>query len=259
MRCPDCGLDQPDGHRFCEDCGARLGAASPQASCQQCAGAISEDGFCAECGIESPPANIHVEIAVSPTLAGVSDRGPRSSRNEDAFAVATTVAGDIVVVCDGVSCSQMPDVASQAAAACVRTSLLAALTVGVADARTTMTAALMAAHEAVAAISHQKNSDTHPPETTVVAVLRQDRCVTVGWLGDSRAYYVTPVTARALTTDHSWLQEEVAAGRLTHDEAMRSRHAHAITRTLGGPDTPDPPEVRAFGRGAGLNVPGSSA
>jgi len=43
----------------------------------------------------------------------------------------------------------------------------------------------------------------------------------------------------------------VAAGRLTHDEAMRSRNAHAITRTLGGPDGPDPPEVRAFDLPAG--------
>ncbi len=69
MRCLGCGLDQPAGNRFCEDCGARMPTASASAAngpCPQC-GAGPEvadaDGFCSRCGYERPrPAASRVEV-----------------------------------------------------------------------------------------------------------------------------------------------------------------------------------------------------
>ena len=67
--------------------------------------------------INVPPASDHAEVDLG-TAAGVTDRGLRHSRNEDAmaFATAETAAGPVAVavVCDGVSTSPRSDEASLA-------------------------------------------------------------------------------------------------------------------------------------------------
>jgi PPM family protein phosphatase len=65
--------------------------------------------------------------------------------------------------------------------------------------------------------------------------------ITVGWVGDSRAYWLGEGgAARLLTTDHSWAVQMVAAGVLDEAAAMRDPRAHAITRWLGAGETPEP-------------------
>src|SRR5579884_1012339 len=128
MRCPACGCEQPDENRFCEDCGARLGAAPPGPACPQCGAgpdAVDADGFCTRCGHERvAPAGDYVEVVVSPRLAGVSDRGNVHPHNEDALALASDPAGDVLVVCDGVSSSQNAAGAAKAAAEAACAALL---------------------------------------------------------------------------------------------------------------------------------------
>jgi serine/threonine protein phosphatase PrpC len=246
MRCPACDCDQPAGNRFCEDCGARLDrpAADPVA-CSQCgAGAVGPDGFCGNCGLHRSDGR--TEEAASPALAGASDRGKRHATNEDAVALMSDPAGDVLVVCDGVSSSQTPAAAARTGCAAARDFLLAALHRGITDDTGTLAAALSAAHDAVAALPFNPSVDADPPEATIVAAVRRGRRVAVGWLGDSRAYYVTPEVARQLTADHSWLREEIEAGEITAEEGLRSPLAHAVTRTLGGPEGRDEPEARAF-------------
>jgi hypothetical protein len=116
MRCLQCGLEQPSGHRFCEECGARLTAA---------------DGFCSRCGFEHGGAGRgRVELAPAAHLAGVSDPGAVRDHNEDFLALAADPGGDMLVVCDGVSNSQHPDVAAAAAASAACDALRAALRAG---------------------------------------------------------------------------------------------------------------------------------
>ena len=68
--------------------------------------------------INMPPTSDHAEVDLGPA-AGVTDRGLRHPRNEDAVALGSqqTPGGLVVaaVVCDGVSSSPRPDEASQAA------------------------------------------------------------------------------------------------------------------------------------------------
>ncbi len=46
MHCPKCRFENPDGKRFCRECGSKL-----QLTCPQCAAKIlSSDKFCGECG-----------------------------------------------------------------------------------------------------------------------------------------------------------------------------------------------------------------
>ena len=52
-------------------------------------------------------------------------------------------------------------------------------------------------------------------------------------VGDSRAYLLRAGTARQLTNDHSWLNEQIEAGLLTEEEAKNSELKHIITRSVG--------------------------
>src|SRR5260370_3815099 len=62
--------------------------------------------------------------------------------------------------------------------------------------------------------------------------------MTIGWVGDSRAYWLaggatgTAPTAQ-LTTDDSWAAAMVASGALTEAAAYADEHAHAISAWLG--------------------------
>lgn len=57
--------------------------------------------------------------------------------------------------------------------------------------------------------------------------------ITIGWVGDSRRYWVASGTAGLLTHDHSWLNQVVDAGEMTEAVALRSPQAHALTHCLG--------------------------
>ena len=138
MICRVCGVEQLSEARFCEDCGSplergagagsgepgqiRLPAPAPRScssACGQCGagpGAMGADGFCTHCGCERiDVSRNHVEVVISPRLAGVSDIGLKHFRNEDALGLAGGPGGEAMVVCDGVSCSQNPDLASAVA------------------------------------------------------------------------------------------------------------------------------------------------
>ena len=56
--------------------------------------------------------------------------------------------------------------------------------------------------------------------------------VHVGWLGDSRAYWLGPSPV-ALTQDHSWALEAAAADLMSLEAALADPRAHTITRYLG--------------------------
>jgi len=186
-------------------------------------------------------------------VAGVSDRGLRHSRNEDAmhFAVADTDAGPVAVaiVCDGVSSAPRPDEASWTAVNAGITLLAEGAERGE-DPETVSLAAVKAAGLEVTGLGGPAGA---PASTYVSAIVSQQQ-VTVCWLGDSRAYWLAanvPVTAgpndtiditggsRRVTRDDSLAEEIVAAGLATMDEAMASPQAHVITRWLGA-DLPEP-------------------
>ncbi len=69
--------------------------------------------------------------------------------------------------------------------------------------------------------------------TTMVAfVLASDRAV-IAHVGDSRAYLLREGGLRQLTSDHSWVNEQVKLGLLTHEQAQRHPMRNIVTRALG--------------------------
>ena len=72
-----------------------------------------------------------------------------------------------------------------------------------------------------------------PAQATAVGVLVKGRRITIGWLGDSRAYWVGADGARQLTTDHSWFNDVVGSGAMTAEQALKDKRARGIVRSLG--------------------------
>ncbi|HZG03604.1 MAG TPA: PP2C family serine/threonine-protein phosphatase, partial [Streptomyces sp.] len=219
-------------------------APEPEAEprCVACGtGAVGRDGHCEHCGHLQPRERDHMERAVE-GVAAVSDRGLRHHRNEDSFAVATATLPDgspaaIAVVCDGVSSATRPDEASAAAAEAACASLLASLPHGT-DPRQAMHDALVAASEAVNALAAEEEPDPvrNAPACTIVGAVTAGDLLTVGWIGDSRAYWVPEdrsAPAARLTEDDSWAAQMVAAGLMGEAEAYADARAHAITGWLG--------------------------
>ncbi|RSN51022.1 serine/threonine protein phosphatase [Actinomadura sp. WAC 06369] len=294
------------GDAFCEGCGHRLGGApvpvpAPAGAevragregrtfristaslarrraatappCTGCGGtAIDGDGYCETCGLRQPADRDHVETALpagagaGAAVAGVSDRGLRYSRNEDALALAVHAAGIAAVVSDGVGSSRRPEEASRAAADTGAAELASRLDAGEDPADATRAAALAAAR----AVAGLAASEDDAPSCTYVSAVTRGGTVTVGWVGDSRAYWLAadepegagapdgrdrpdgqagPVglaASRRLTEDDSWAAIMVAEGALTEAEAEAHPNAHVITAWLGADAGDVAPHVASF-------------
>ncbi|MEU8117434.1 protein phosphatase 2C domain-containing protein [Spirillospora sp. NPDC049024] len=308
LSCPACGAVVFAEEIFCEECGHRLadgppaeaagrdGATVRQESapsarrstagpCPGCGGtAIGADGYCETCGLRQPAERDHVEIELPAAAggngtrpvvaAGASDRGRRYSRNEDALALAAHTTGVAAVVSDGVGSSQRPDEASRAAADTGVAELVARLDAGEDAEDATRHAALRAA----AAVAALATSPSDAPSCTYVSAVTRGPAVTVGWVGDSRAYWLAadgssgaggeaatgPAPdevdeaevstgdmaelgpSRRLTEDDSWAAFMVSTGSLTEAEAEAHPNAHVITAWLGADAGQVEPHVATF-------------
>lgn len=242
--CPEHGPPSEPEHRFCEVCGRNLLTGEPAlapaptvwlssraagAVCGGCGAAFAgEEGYCDHCGRRRSVGRDHAELDLG-TVAAVTDRGLRRRRNEDAVVVGRADGALVAVVCDGVSTSTRSDAASHAAAEAGIAALLEALAGGGDPAKATDRGARAAAVAARAAAG-PGDSETPPSCTYVSAIVTAD-AVTVGWIGDSRAYWLGPDPA-CLTVDDS-VVGQVAAGRPIPPAADADPGSRALIRWLG--------------------------
>jgi serine/threonine protein phosphatase PrpC len=70
--------------------------------------------------------------------------------------------------------------------------------------------------------------------TTLTVARSLGRDLMITHVGDSRAYLLRAGTLHRLTKDHTFAQLLVDLGRMTPEEAARSRHRHALTNVIGG-------------------------
>jgi serine/threonine protein phosphatase PrpC len=254
--CPNCSEPVGPTDRFCEVCGTDLlvhrtpvggpiGAIGAAGTCVACgSGTIAADGFCERCGRAQPAGRDRMECDLG-LVAGVGDRGRHRARNEDSMAFAWVGSGEapravVAVVCDGVASSEDADQASQAAV----DASLEVLASAVLDGADLTVANLEAVDAAMAKVSRLARPDfpgTAPSSTYVSAVVTRD-AVTVGWVGDSRAYWLStggPTPSRRLTTDDTVAAQLVAAG-MDEEDAAKVYNAHALSSWIGA----DAVEVR---------------
>lgn len=164
--------------------------------------------------------------------ASVSDRGLNEKRplNEDSF-VADADRG-IFVVADGVGGAEAGEVASQTAVEVLSEAFRHKLNDGD-DAEDLMELAIQRANSSIhqLAIEHPRFSSM---ATTVVALHLDGARATFGHVGDSRLYRVSPDGKLTRETeDHSIVEEEVRAGRMTPEQAANHPSKNVISRALG--------------------------
>lgn len=75
--------------------------------------------------------------------------------------------------------------------------------------------------------------ELHGMGTTLCGLFFHGERAHIVHVGDSRCYLFRRGVARQLTSDHSWLNEQVQAGLLTEEEAEQSDLKHIITRSVG--------------------------
>lgn len=239
------------GDHFCESCGAEVvgvvaGSApsSPAApgGCVDCGAAtIDKDGYCEQCGRRQPLAHDHIEIELA-HLAGVSDKGHVHVRNEDAMAIVEPDAHPgafAVVVCDGVSTSQLADEASRVAADAALAVLVKAIDDPAVDLAAATIDAITAAQAAASALPFDHTKPLDPPSCTYVsAVRRPTGPIVTASVGDTRAYWFAGGVGTRLSADDSWAADQIANG-VDQATAEADPRAHAITHWLGS-DAPEP-------------------
>jgi PPM family protein phosphatase len=151
-----------------------------------------------------------------------TDPGRKRRRNEDAYVVKPP----LFAVADGMGGPRAGEVASGLAAAAVKTSEAAG------GGEEQVITLIQSANRSVYERSSEDASVSGMGTTMTVAVV-DGRGVSIGHVGDSRAYLARGGTLEQLTEDHSLVSELVRAGKLSPEEAENHPQRSVITRALG--------------------------
>lgn len=156
--------------------------------------------------------------------AGVTDTGRRRMRNEDMLVRRPP----LFAVADGMGGARAGEIAARLAAAALEEAPTDAL------GEVAVTSLIEKANSRIWERS-LADPATAGMGTTVTAALvdAAEGTVTIGHVGDSRAYLLRGNSFQQLSTDHSLVAELVQSGVLTPEEAERHPQRSAITRALG--------------------------
>jgi protein phosphatase len=156
--------------------------------------------------------------------SGITDAGRKRRRNEDAYVLQPP----LFAVADGMGGAQAGEVASRLAVDAFREFHEA----DELEPEERVTAIIQ---EANRRIFERAREDTQASGmgTTVTAALVGDESVSIGHVGDSRAYRMRGGRLEQLTDDHSLVADLVRGGRLTPEEADVHPQRSVITRALG--------------------------
>jgi protein phosphatase len=175
--------------------------------------------------MKEPSKEARLEAAV------VTDRGLSEKRplNEDSF-LADEKRG-IFAVADGVGGAQAGEVASKTAMEVLDEAFRHQ--VNGSDVEDLMEIAIQRANASIHRMA-QEHPKLSSMATTVVALHLDGHTATIGHVGDSRLYRLTPDgQLHRETKDHSVVEEEVRAGRMTREQAANHPSRNVISRALG--------------------------
>ena len=152
---------------------------------------------------------------------GLSHPGRKRRRNEDAWVCHPP----LFAVADGMGGARGGEIASRVAATALGESVD-----GSGEAR--VVALIQEANRQVYDRARE-DSDAAGMGTTITVALFEDGIVSIGHVGDSRAYLIRDRSVDQLTEDHSLVAELVRTGRLSPEEAESHPQRSVITRALG--------------------------
>jgi protein phosphatase len=164
------------------------------------------------------------------SCAARTDVGVVRSGNEDSYLMSSERG--LFVVADGMGGHAAGEVASEMAARIIAEEFRPARGMSDEELMSQLVAAIRAANES---IFHRTLSehDKRGMGTTATVLNLLPRRYLIGQVGDSRAYLLRGGVLTQLTKDHSYVQEQVDAGRLTPEEARVHPYANVITRCVG--------------------------
>jgi serine/threonine protein phosphatase PrpC len=181
--------------------------------------------------------------------AARTDPGPVRENNEDNFLV--DVDAGLFVVADGMGGHAAGEVASEIAVEAVAEVLLEAedpeetrLARATPDPQDAIRERLRYAMNQ-ASLRIRRAAMDDPTQagmgTTLCVLLIEDDVAHLGHVGDSRIYLFRDDTLHRLTRDHTVVQQEIDAGRLTPELARIVPHKNILTQSVGyhGPVEPD--------------------
>ena len=165
---------------------------------------------------------------------GITDVGAVRHQNQDSYHIEL-LAEDMAlgIVCDGMGGAKAGNVASQLA---VETFLETAKAQPPEQWRNEPEALLhFAAEQANGAVHFRANvdADCRGMGTTMVAALVVGDRAYILNIGDSRCYLVRPEGITKVTRDHSVVEDLVARGQITPEQARQHPQKNLITRALG--------------------------
>jgi protein phosphatase len=173
------------------------------------------------------------------TCAAVSDIGRVRESNEDS--VFCDADAGVFVVADGMGGHAAGEVASAIASEMIGVRLCGMdAEDGLDEARARFRQAFLEAGNEIVRLAREDVSRDGMGTTATVLVLRPDDHRVVGHIGDSRAYLLRADGLVRITTDHSWVEEQIERGMITRDQAFRHPQSNIITRALGTDPIPAP-------------------
>ena len=155
--------------------------------------------------------------------SGASDTGRKRRRNEDSYVIAPP----LFAVADGMGGAQAGEIASKLAAAALEDTDSGAL-----SGEDRVTSLIQEANRRVYERSNE-DPNASGMGTTITVALVEERGVTIGHVGDSRAYRYREGSIEQITEDHSLVNELMKSGKLSPEEAETHPQRSVITRALG--------------------------
>src|SRR5712664_3102270 len=172
---------------------------------------------------DKKPVTIHTSAL---TDRGLNERRPL---NEDSF--LSDVERRVFAVADGVGGAEAGEVASQTAIEVLDEAFRHHVDGG--DIEDLMELAIQRANASIHQMA-QDHAKFSMMATTIVALHLDGNVATIGHVGDSRLYRLAPDgTLLRETEDHSVVEEEVRAGRMTAEQAATHPSKNVISRALG--------------------------
>jgi serine/threonine protein phosphatase PrpC len=155
--------------------------------------------------------------------SAASDTGRKRRRNEDSYVIAPP----LFAVADGMGGAQAGEIASKLAAAALEDTDPGSL-----SGEDRVTSLIQEANRRVYERSNE-DPNASGMGTTITVALVEDSGVTIGHVGDSRAYRYRDGSIEQITEDHSLVNELMKSGKLSPEEAETHPQRSVITRALG--------------------------
>ncbi|WP_189002947.1 Stp1/IreP family PP2C-type Ser/Thr phosphatase [Deinococcus roseus] len=157
----------------------------------------------------------------------LTDQGRIRNLNEDAILTLTLPYGGLYAVADGMGGHRSGDYASQLA--------LKELQQTYAREKSPNPHRILQAVEAANQAVYQasRSPDKRGMGTTLTTILIEHNYAWIANIGDSRAYLYRDGELSQVTRDHSWVAEQVRAGIITEEEALKHTMRNVLINAMG--------------------------